>query len=329
MNISAAIKLVLCISIAYWLVGCVQTKPVPGYARAGDNVVLGLGGIHRNGLSEDISTDDLTITITDSGGVVHNLQALQTFKSYPEYNSRMNASALSGSADSMGIMPFDGGWFVTVPLTVAGDTSTPLPLAEGWASISVTSPKLTNLADNNEGDLSALPIEIIAGVSSYDSDYNRQFTYYRPTNNNFLIGPDDLSGVNNVGGAYFVINYTDDSLFKPGIFPVALPSGHHPFVQLSYNVIEHGDGTGEIRITLLNPAGFTTFATSTNQTSLLADLSIKLLYAPASISYPAGTDIPAIYKAAFSLDLAQSYYIDINGDVISGLQPELTHVTDL
>ena len=36
----------LLVSVA--LAGCIQTKTTPGYARAGDHIVIGLGGVNRN-----------------------------------------------------------------------------------------------------------------------------------------------------------------------------------------------------------------------------------------------------------------------------------------
>ena len=56
------------------LAGCVQTKTTPGYARAGDHVVIGLGGLERNAQGEPILTaSDLTITLTDFGSAQFSL----------------------------------------------------------------------------------------------------------------------------------------------------------------------------------------------------------------------------------------------------------------
>ena len=41
-------KASLFILALFWLAGCVQTKTTPGYAKAGDYIVLGLGGVERN-----------------------------------------------------------------------------------------------------------------------------------------------------------------------------------------------------------------------------------------------------------------------------------------
>ena len=83
----------------------------------------------------------------------------------------------------------------------------------------------------------------------------------------------------------------------------------------------NGDGTGRIYVTLLNPAGFTTVAAASNNSSMLSDLSVKLQYFSSSTA--------TTMKSTFTLDTASSYYIDTNGAVIAGLQPQMVHAEDL
>ena len=305
--------------------GCVQTKTTPGYARAGDHVVIGLGGIERNAGGEPVlKPGDLTITLTDASATPYTLEPRLIFKSYPDYASRLNGYSFDGTnvfVGLSGMIPYDGGWFVLAPLTLPGQYDQPLPLAVGPASIAVTSAKLTNTADNGEGDLAAVPIEIIAGTSPQDVDFVRQFISYTANPNQFVITPDNLNNITEVGGAYFVIDYNDDTFFKNGLEPQVLPSEHNPYVQLNYNVISNGNGTGSIRITLLNPAGFRTLATATANASLLSDLSVRIVY------YSDGT--PAQAKANFSLNGAQSYYIRTNGTLLGSMTPVMAHYEDL
>jgi hypothetical protein len=304
--------------------GCTQTKPVPGYARAGDFVVLGLGGIHRNaGSAPVLRPDDLTMTITDSAANTYDLEARFVFKSYSDYESLLTTSIVQNTDAQAGLdlTLFDGGWFVLAPLSVVGDPLTPLSLAVGMASVSITSPKLINTAGIREGDLLNIPLEIIAGTSTLDADYMLQFLHYVPGGKNFVISPDDLTGVSSVAGAFYVIDYYDDSIFEDGLEPMVVPSNHNPYVQLSYNVIPNGNGTGKIQVTLLNPAGFTSVSNAAVNTSLLADLDVKLIY------FSVAT--PAVVKPTFSLDAASSYYIDINGDVIPSVGATMTHAIDL
>jgi hypothetical protein len=180
---------------------------------------------------------------------------------------------------------------------------------------------LLNTADGVEGDLSSIPIEIIAGTAAQDTDFVRQFGAYLSTPTSFVVAPDTLAGINAVGGAFFTINYSDDSFFVNGVEPTVVPSNHNPYVQLNYNVIPNGDGTGKILVTLLNPAGFKTVATADPNSSYLSDLTVRLNY------YSGGT--PAAAKAIFSVDAGNSYYIGLNGAVIPGVTPVLTHAIDL
>jgi len=323
-----ALKSTLLVVALIWLAGCVQVKPAPGYARAGDYIVLGLGGVARNsGGAAALDANDLTITLTDANAVDHSLEARYVFKSYVDYSAWMNASALEGSTITLGLtdmVPFDGGWFAVVPLTYPGQFESPLPLAVGEATVSVTSPKLTNIGNLIEGDLTVIPIEIIAGVSPHDNDYQRQFLGYSDNERNFVIAPDDLSGVSEVGGLYLQIDYTDDSFFAPGVEPMVVPSDHHPFVQLNYNHVSNGDGTGTLYVTLLNSAGFKTMANATQNSALLSSLTVKLLYF-SNFSDARVTEA----KASFSINTAASYYIDTDGAQLSGVTPVLTHIDDL
>lgn len=312
-----------------WLSGCVQTKTTPGYARAGDYIVMGLGGVERNANGEAaLKPSDLTITLTDANSVDHTLGARYVFKSYIDYSTWMNNAILDGSIGSFGLtdmVAFDGGWFAVAPLTYPGLYDSPLPLAVGPATVAVSSPKLTNIANPLiEGNLNAIPIEIIAGVSPHDGDFQRQFLGYSDSGRNFVIAPDDLTGITEVGGAYLVINYNDDSFLNAAAEPMVVPSDHNPYVQLSYNHVPNNDGTGTLYVTLLNPAGFTTVAAASRNSSLLSHLAVKLMY------FPASNDPEVVAaKASFSVDPINSYYIDMNGAILSGVAPVMTHVADL
>lgn len=314
--------------ILLWLGGCVQTKTTPGYARAGDHVVIGLGGIVRNASGAAVLTeDDLTITLTDANGTDFNLQPRMIFKTFADYSALMNTFTFNGTSAGLGLVgmvPYDGGWMVVAPLTPPNDYNNPLPLAVGAATISVTSPKLVNTASVVEGDLSEIPIEIIAGTSPEDIEFLRQFSGYLTTEESFLVAPDDLTGISEVGGAFFTINYNDDTFFQGGLAPVVVPANHNPYVQVNYNLVPNGDGTGKILVTLLNPAGFKTVATASANSSYLADLTLRLNY------FGAVADADrALAKANFSVDTFNSYYIDLNGAVIPGVTPVLTHSVDL
>jgi hypothetical protein len=309
----------LALGMLLLLWGCVQTKPVPGYARAGDIVAVGLGGIERNsGGARTLSRQDLAITITDSANTVYELTANQVFKSYPDHAAFMNTSAVAGS--ELGLVPFDGGWFASVPLTDA--SSAPLALATGPATISVSSSQLQNTSHPWEGDLTSLPLEILPGQTTLDSQYLQQFVGYATAPKSFLVAPDTPGDFTDIAGAFMQIEYYDESYFADGVAPMVVPSSHNPYVQLSYKVVSNGNGTGSINIVLLNPEGFRPAQLASNTSSSLADLSVTLIYFARSSS-------AAIAKTKFALDTESSYYIDVTGAVVSGLTPTLTHFSDL
>lgn len=317
--------LVMLVITTVWISGCVQTKTTPGYARAGDHIVIGLGGAVRNASgTAALKASDLTITLTDHNSQQFQLQPRYIFKSYVDYSARVNTFSFDGTnvqAGLSGMVPYDGGWFVVAPLTYPSQYGSPLPLAVGAATISVTSPKLVNTANSVEGNLNAIPLEIIAGTSPEDVDFVRQFFSYVNTPASFVIRPNTLVGINDVGGAFLAIEYSDDSFFSNGIMPVVVPSDHNPYVQTNYNIVPNGDGTGTIYVTLVNPAGFKTLATADPNSSLLSDLTVRMNY------FSSGT--PAQAKTKFSINTMDSYYIDLNGNTMGSMYPVLTHAIDL
>jgi hypothetical protein len=321
--------LIFVVSLA-WLSGCVQTTPVPGVARAGDVIVVGLGGIARN--SDGATTlkpSDLAITLTDSASTVHSLEPKYIFKAYPDYASFLNTAIQNDfihSANLTGMVPYDGGWFVMARLMTVGTNDPITNLALGPATVAVNSPssKLTNINDGSEGNLASLPLEIIAGSTPFNENYERQFIAYQHGGNSFVVQPDGLDQGTVVGGGFFVIDYIDDSVFAKN--PAVVPSDHNPYVQLNYNVVPNGNGTGSIYVTLLNPAGFKDKATLTNPSTLdpkvspHSNLDFQLMYYGFT---------PAEAKANFSINTAESYYIGMDGATLGGVSPVMAHYEDL
>tara|TARA_R110002072_G_scaffold207524_6_gene365084 strand:+ start:227 stop:1183 length:957 start_codon:yes stop_codon:yes gene_type:complete len=318
MKNNGGLRIGLYLLIALLGIGCVQTKPVPSYARPGDTIVLGLGGIHRNANSnQNIVPGDLTIVLTDDADENFTLSVVNVFKVFPGYASRLNVASLEGVvAGGLNLQAFDGGWFAIVRLTEGGN---PIDAVEGPATISITSSKLvnTNLSAGlvGEGDLTDIPIEILAGDSAVDPDYEQQFAAYAMSGNLVSVAPQDLGSIDSVGGANLVVNYSGA---QPPLELLVVPSGHNPYVQLSYKVLDNGDGSGSIRATVINPSGFTTAALQTPRQALLADL--QLLFVPIN---------NATTTIAYAVDTAESYYFDLDGDTIQALDPELLLMSEL
>lgn len=300
------------------LPGCVQISSIPNTARAGDSVVVGLGGINRNWGGE--KPVNLQISITDAASQTFPLQPSVTFQAYPDYRSNANIIALQGS-DSLDIQPYDGAWFVTVSLV--GEDNAPLPLATGPATLHVSADNFIERLDSNgqpylnEGNLSQIPLEIIPGPSTGDNSA-AQYGAYEARNTHFIVRPAATSGVT-IGGAFYTVLYQSDSEFgsmKPIVFPVS----RNPFVKMDYKIQDNGDGTGAYEIYIYNPSGFTATTPRQPKEAGLPDLGVYLEY----FSDGTGT-----MKTNFTLDAANSYFIDINGDRIDGLGAELRHADDI
>jgi hypothetical protein len=314
MKLTSKNSYALLIVLVGLLSGCIQTQSIPSHARSGETIILGLGGIHRNaGSNYNLKKTDLSATLTDSSGIEHQLMVDALFKVYQDHNSVLNMGTITGVYSGMDFDVYDGGWFAAVSLTTASPRQA-LPIASGDATIRVDSTDLinTNYAPY-EGDLLNIPIEIVEGEVEWDSDVLQQFNKYQSYENAFVVEPDDLAAVDEVAGAYLVIHYSDDSLLSRE--PIVIPVGHNPFIQLAYNVVNHGDGTGSIYVTLMNPAGFKTREARIDNSSLLADLSVRLQYFEVN-----GVDLNLL-EGSFTLDQSASYYVDMQGDAIFAIDP--------
>lgn len=310
-------------SAALLLAGCVQMAPVPNYARSGDLLVVGLGGIQRNaGGNHVFLPSDLLVTITDSANATFTLNAQQVFKVFPDYGSQMNYQTIGGDSTMapLPIQAFDGGWFAAIPLTIGG---LPIPsLALGTATISITSPTgklLNNLSTGNfrnlpalkEGNLAGIPVEIIAGTTKPNApaatDYSNQFRAFTTTNVTALnIAPSSLTGITAVGGMQVAIKYPA-ARYSPTVKPLVVPYNHNPAINLQQNIVDNGDGTRTLNVVLTAPQGFA--AKLTPLVPSLRDLNLKLIYFG-----PTGTATPAI-----DFQIISSKFIDGSGNVISGM----------
>jgi hypothetical protein len=300
------------------LSGCVQVAPIPNTAHAGDTITLGLGGINRNWNGQ--APKNLHVVLTDAAAQSYVLQPQLTFQAYPDYRSGVNVKALQNGS-GMKLEPYDGGWFLTVALTDAAFQ--PLNLAVGSASISVTADNLITAVDDQgkkfayEGDLAKIPVEIIAGPPS-SSDPNSQFSFYGNRGTHFLIRPSSTAATV-IGGAYYVINYRSGGNF--GTQPLVFPVAHNPFVKMDYKLQQNGDGSGSYYVYIYDPSGFTAATPRQSKQAALRDLGVHFEYFDNSLD--------TWMKANVTLDAVNSYYIDLNGNKITGLHAEMLHSTDL
>lgn len=316
-NIAKGASTIIC-SIAFS--ACVQLGPVPNYARSGDTIVLGIGGIQRNTSGEqNLQSSDLVVTLTDSANVTYTLPTQYPFKAYPDYSSLMNFQTV-GRTTVMAPLPiqaFDGGWFVPVMLTQAGGTTALPNLALGSATISVTSPTVTLVNTPStggfasEGNLLSIPVEIIAGQTNPGGtasvNFKRQFQAYSTNQvKSFNIAPSSLAGVTTVGALQVAIKY-DPTYYSAAIDPIVVPYSHNPSINLQQNIVANGDGTKTINILLTAPKGFS--STPTPLIPALRDLNLRVMYFGSKTGFNITNDF----------QIMSSKLIDTNGSTIPGL----------
>lgn len=311
MNAAKNIAIVVFFSI-FCLSGCIQTAPIPGYARVGDQVAVGLGGVHHNAQSNYLlSASDINAQLTDSAGHVFRLAPATIFKAFPDYLSLMTYNSVSTLGAPDPTIPFDGGWFVT--FTIADADNTGVPIAIGPAKISVTSSKLTQTSSYGEGTYANQPIEIIAGTST-QGNFSQQFVYYARGGTNLVIAPADMTQLTaaTVGGVVLQIDYTDESKLGGAVI---LPFAHHPYIHVSQRIQSNGNGTGTITAFVMNPHGFVTTANREVGQSSLEDLTIGLQWFT--------NNSVSVVKPTVSINTTNSYYIDLDGNVIGSVKPQI------
>jgi hypothetical protein len=321
------IRIYVVIVITSTLLACVQTTPMPGYARPGDTIILGMGGVHRNANSELlIDKSDVTVTLTDVNGVRHDLLVELLFRSYPDHSSLLSYSAAYNRlGTAWDVEPFDGGWFVVASL-VDADKVPLTTITAGPATAEVTSSKFVNTLANNEGDISNMPLDVLGGTSAYNENYVEQLKYYAPQANK-SIQPQGLSTSDIVGAANYRLNFSnvDSARIESGLLDgtvdiYVVPASHNPFVQMNSKVVNNGDGTGYVDIYVLNPYGFYAIKEGGRKTSLHSDLAVQIsLMQPGCATY---TCTPAWNGVVLDLDIAKTQYYDINGDIMPGITAE-------
>jgi hypothetical protein len=301
--------------------GCVQQYPIPNAVRSGETLVLGLGGIQRNANgNQKLQAGDLQVALTDHAGTQFILAPEATFKAFPDYASIVNYVAVKG--DYL-LKPFDGGWFVTVPLVWPnGDhEGEALPLAIGEGTVAITSNQLNNTAlEELEGDLTNIPIEILPGVADVNKaiSYKQQFVSYA-RDSVLSIAPDSLSGVSSVGGLQLAITYPQSAAYLDANHPpMAVPNSHNPYIQIAQNIVVNNNGTNTINVLLTAQKGFSDAANQTALTPLLSDLTVQIMYFLNTEPYT-----EAQLLDDFEIDLAKSHYVDLNGNAMT-LQPVMT-----
>jgi hypothetical protein len=328
--------LILALLPVLTMTGCINASTTPGYARAGDLVNIGLGGVKRNTDGTDlwggpsandaaaanisaVITDDFDPDDGDPGTYTYDLQVRGTFRAFPDYSSQYSVSALDRSDAYFSNMdPYDGQWWVTIELVDAGGT--PLPLTPNQQHrIIVSSSELTDQTWSYEGELTNFHILILDGVATPTNEEKQQYKAYR-SRPNLTIKPDLAPTVNSVGGLQVKVDY-DPTFTTYSVLPRLVPISHDPNITVIQHTVDNGDGTHGLIAMVVNPNGFVDLDGGLWEvgSSTFDDLSFAVV-----VSETYNYDLNEYpWQNNYTLDSAESFYIDNNGDVIGSMTPVL------
>lgn len=316
---TALLGAMLCLALA--TTGCITTTTVPGRVMTGDLLQIGLGGVKRNSTGKALTASDLAVTIEDSAMVTHNVKVVGLFRAFPDYTSWYARDSLNRQDFVFGeVEPYDGMWWTTLRLVAPGSGDTPLPLAVGPATITITSTELINTGWSEEGDLTSFPVEVLAGVRVPTEAELRQYSAYRHQVA-LRIDPDTLSGVSVVGGLQVKLTYNTSAILAAGVSPRVVPISHDPNISIIQGTVNNGDGTETVTAMITNPNGFVPNADSGGSwvigNSTFDDLQFAVVMQD-------NTNLADGWPSNYWLEPSESYYIDDNGNVIGAITPVLS-----
>lgn len=320
--------------------GCASMQSMSSYARTGDTISVALGGTEdSNALVEILKKEDIAITITDSASVTHTVTLRKLFRVYPDYSSEYiyesNSVGGGNSGDAMSSYtpPLLGQWIAVIDLVEPVTLIAPA-LAVGPATLAATSVAqidqsvLYNQFAWENGDLGAVQIEIIAGQGSSNTLNYAGPVSYDPVKTieplpQIIVAPSAVPAVE-IGGGSFTFVYTNVDF---GTRLKAVPANHDPNVQLMSSHLDLGNGSSELKVTLLNPNGFLT----TNQSvpgvteveiggsSPFRSARFNLIWRPAKQSRP--VSIVTDLNWQNSIQMTSGSYIDLAGNTVTGITP--------
>lgn len=315
------------------LAGCASMQPLSNYARSGDTVAISLGGTESNALIPVLKKQNIAITITDAAGAVHPVKLRSIFRVYSDPTSAYQGRSPYSSTQwtENWVQPNEGIWMAIIDLVDPNTGQAPV-LAVGAAKLGVSSPDIQNWVDYSghnwswtNGNLSNIPIEILAGTGSANPMNYQSQTSYAPLT---ALEPDPQvevrpSGTPNttIGGAFFVFKYVEsDFAYARNIRAVTtVPDSN---VQVASSRISQGDGTALLKVMITNPLGFGTTNDKSNLTtgqSLLRNLRVTVAW---------DRSLTNITDSNWqnSLQLQSARFVDIYGDPMPELTAAVTKV---
>jgi hypothetical protein len=209
----------------------------------------------------------------------------------------------------------------------------PLPLAVGYAHLTVSSPDVQNWVDYpgygwpwTNGNLDSVPIEILAGTGAPNP-----MNYLGPVTTAPLdsLEPNPQvevtasgAAATEIGGGSFVFRIANADFGGPPGKPRPVLTVPDSNIQLLSHRIDQGDGTSLITVVIINPHGFNT---DDSKTGLVAGKSLRrsLRF---SLVWSAQNTTVNDANWQDSLQLVNGDYFDVEGNSIPALAPTLVKV---
>ncbi len=306
--------------------GCASMQSISNYARSGDTVMISLGGSDSNALVSVIRKENVNISITDSLGNSYPVKVRNLF--------RVNGDPTSGYAfrsptttmyyDNY-VDPHQGLWLAVIDL-VDPVTDTPVPLAVGGATLTISSAEVQNWVDHSgygwpwtNGNLNSVAIEILAGTGTPNP-----MNYLGPV----LTAPLDSlepnpqvevtasgSSGSDIGGGLFVFSFQNVDFGGVIGKPRAVVTVPDPNIQILSNLVDQGDGTSKLNVVIVNPHGF---KTGNDKTGLVAGKSLRRSLRFSLVWSSGNTTVnDANWQSLLQLESAS--YFDVDGNDLSAL----------
>lgn len=339
MKILIDVRLYIIVLVLLVIQGCVGTQSMSSYARTGDTVTISLGGTEdNNALVEILKKEDIVVTITDSESNTYPVKLRHLARLYPDHTSTytFNTKRQYGSQDTY-IPVLLGQWFATIDLVDPSDTSIKHPLALGSATISASSPaQLTSGVyyggptwTFTNGDLGSIDVEILPGEGTpHDLNYMSTVSYdpisaLEPLPQ--IIVTPSTPPADTIAGGSFSFEYMQVD-FSGGL--IAVQANHDPNVQLISKHETLGNGLKRLDVMFLNPKGFVNHndrmepapdSIGIGKASPLRSARFALVFKKGAV---ANDDL----NWQNSITMVEGNYIDLNGDDVIGVFPEMNKV---
>ncbi len=296
------------------LTACISPNTSPSYVQSGDFVSVNLGGIKRNLGGQLLKRSQITATIKDANNTVYPLRIDRIYRVYPDYTSyyATSLSMAPDPADPSSLHPYDGAAYVSLVLSDANNT--PLPLAPGPATITVSSSQLIQTGMLGEGSYASIGVQILEGTRTPSYEETQQYFAYAPMKY-LSIKPSAGTPSSPIYGGQFELQYNAAAIAPDSLEPRLVPISHDPNINIIQTTKDNGDGTKSLLAYITNPNGFVATSAWSMGKSNVLDLNFAIT--------SGNSDTFTNWQTNFNLVASATYFVDQNGDTIANVTPTL------